>query len=511
MTEKTIAPGDAANISFTPSTTGAAATNVRDKLREYKSPLDSGAAGDGTTDDTQKFVFFEKSVSGKIVDLHGRTHAVDAVPVKNSYVNGFFKVANYTYAAALFDSTHAFSHKAHRFGGQLAKLKNSLCNPLEQFTGIVFIGDSITWGAGLRAEMGQTDPRDGSLSDPRQAFAAASFVNLVKRHIGKAYALDTAPALSNWPASEVGEAVVEYTRSIILYPFEGDFMLASHGAGLSDAEVREKNSLTGFQRQLGHARDAGTSAHVLSFLFTCTAFTLSFGADASGSDYELIVDGVSQGRFTTRAGKDGLSEGNDRRREHRFGYVRDKKIEIRSVTDGADHPEKSIFRVEAIIIDKTIRIANQGINGATTASYKMYNMAGNTYRDGEAVGKQDNYVFVQFGANDRLITPARPKGVNTFKANLGKLLDLLTPTTNAILMCSNPAAREDPEKVSFSMQDVRNAVYRTAKENSIDMIDNYAIFADIDHYTYTAEGTHPNVFGYARIARNIINAIDCSD
>jgi hypothetical protein len=43
---------DAAQVSYTPAGTGAVATNVQDKLRQYVSVMDFGAVGDGVTDDT---------------------------------------------------------------------------------------------------------------------------------------------------------------------------------------------------------------------------------------------------------------------------------------------------------------------------------------------------------------------------------------------------------------------------------------------------------------------------
>jgi hypothetical protein len=48
----TSAPGDAADISYHPSGTGAVATNVQSKLREFVSVKDFGAVGDGVADDT---------------------------------------------------------------------------------------------------------------------------------------------------------------------------------------------------------------------------------------------------------------------------------------------------------------------------------------------------------------------------------------------------------------------------------------------------------------------------
>lgn len=56
------------------------------------SPTDYGAVGDGVTDDTDAFDDLEESNTGKKIDLGGFTYLVDAIPQKNQYYNGWFKV-----------------------------------------------------------------------------------------------------------------------------------------------------------------------------------------------------------------------------------------------------------------------------------------------------------------------------------------------------------------------------------------------------------------------------------
>ena len=51
---------------------------------------DFGARGDGTTDDSEAFAALEQAFSGRIIDLHGKTFAVDELPELNRYVNGKF-------------------------------------------------------------------------------------------------------------------------------------------------------------------------------------------------------------------------------------------------------------------------------------------------------------------------------------------------------------------------------------------------------------------------------------
>lgn len=393
--------------------------------------------------------------------------------------------------------------KRHTFGGQIAKLIESLSNPLEQITGIVFIGDSIMWGRAL-LENGVFDPRDGTLSDPRDVFVSPSFVNEFKRYIGKQYAFGAAPILSNWSASPSGQAKLEYITQKILYPKDGDFSLVTTGTSTSVDEALTGASITGSQLRLGVA-NTGTGVHTVSFPFTGESFLVSFAGVANAMDYEVFVDGVSKGVFSTTAGVDGVTATNNNQRTHTFGYVRNKVVQIK--TKLTTYVGTQYFRFEAIIINKKIRITNQGINGATTSSYKLYNLAGNTFGDGVAVGVNDNYTFVQLGTNDRIIRADTPKGTNKFKANLKLLLDLVTPLSNVVLMCANPVIDESSLLFGFNMQDVRSVIYQLAKANNIDMIDNYTIFSNLDLSLITDDGLHPNELGHQIIAKNIINSL----
>jgi lysophospholipase L1-like esterase len=473
-----------------------------------------GAKGDGVSNDTAAFqsaIDATNSEGRKAILVPHGAYFVTALTNADqviffgdnaSFVGGYIGVITqigYAPSVAAVDTP-----KYHKFGGQLSKLKASLANPLEQITGIVFIGDSITWGRTL-TDNAAFDPRDGTLSDARDNFLSSSFVNLFKRYIGSNYAFNAAPVLSNWPASPSGQSAAEYTVEHILYPYQGDFNLTTTGTSTSVTEAFTPASITGAQLQLS-AASSGTGEHTVIFTFTGDSFTFSFGATVDALDYELFVNGVSQGVFSATPGVDGVVAGNDNRREHTFGYVRNKTIEIKTVQAGYVGTGK--LRVEGVIINKKIRITNQGIIGATTASYKTNNLAGNTSGDGEAVGPQDNYVLCQLGTNDRITSSTKPKGSNAFKNTFKKLLDVVTPLSDVILMCANPVENEDTSIYSFNMQRARDVVYRTAKENSLDMIDNYAVFNGLDLNIVTADGMHPNSIGHEAIFNNIINSLE---
>ena len=393
----------------------------------------------------------------------------------------------------------------HAYGGQLRRLREKLADPLVQFLGIVFVGDSITWGRTL-PDNAVFDPRDGTLSDPRDSFSTASFVNEFKRYVGSQYARGGTPVLSNWAASTSGQAIAEYTATNVLYPRELPFLYTSSGASISVSEVAATGLVCGYQFRLADGNPAGTSWHKISFPFTGTEFTLVFASlEADHCDYELIVDGVSQGIFTTGPGGS-IVEGNNQRRTHTFGFVKNKTIEIKTNRVAYASGVRAL-RLEGIEVARKIRITNQGINGATTLSYQTYNLSGG-FGDGVAVGASDSFVILQLGTNDRGANKAFPGGVQGFRRNLSTILTTLTGLGEVVVMAGPPAVSEAAPTYTFTMQDCRNTLLAECKVRSLDLIDNFAAFNGATLSDVLADGLHPNEKGMRRIAANIIGALE---
>lgn len=409
-------------------------------------------------------------------------------------------------AAAAAVAGGSYVPKFHAVGGQMAALNKSLNDPLEQITGIVLIGDSITWGATL-PDNAVTTPRDGTLSDPRDNFASGSWANLLKRYLGAQYAGGAAPSHSNWPASPSGQAITEYVKSNALYPNQMPFTIASSGSALSIVEANSTGPC-GRQVAFNDGNAAGTSYYTIRFPFTGTAFDLHYAsiAAAHNMDYELRVNGVLIGTYSTTPGEGGNPAGTAiNSRTHTFGYVRNKIVEIRSKYRVASGSTGQL-RLEAVVVNKIIRITNQGINGLTTAKYLTYNLSG-SFGDGVAVGPQDNFVLVQLGTNDRIIADGIPKGPSTLEAGLNALLDVVEPKSQVILMCANPTAPEDPAVYSFTMQDARATIARVAYDRSLDFVDNYEAFYGMSTNDVLADGLHPNAAGHAVMHGNVIAAL----
>lgn len=471
------------------------------------------AQGDGTSDDTAAFTTMEASVTGKLVNLNGRTYVVTALPAKNGYFNGNFKVGGFTKPAVLAAGYDTQPPHFHKFGGgQLQKLFQGLSNPLEQICGVVFLGDSQTWGSGNTGEQAPTDPRDKTLSDPRDYFGTSSFVNIVKRYIGARFAKGVTPVLSNHPTSPSGESIATYTAPFLVYPYQGDFTTTqAAGASLSITENFNSAINSGAQLRLTNGNAAVESSHSITFKFTGTSFQLGLGCvDVDATYYEVIVDGVSQGVFSTHSGTDGfVSPTSNNYRTHTFPYVRDKIVEIKSRRNG--ETGLRILRVETLKIDKVIRLTNNGLNGITSFEYRTLNLTGSP-ADGLAVLPDDNHVIVKIGTNDRIFAAGRPRGSNYYKYNLGLFLDAvltISPTANIVMMCSNPAVNDSPPTYSFGMQEVRNVIYQTAKARTLDMVDTYATFSNVTLQPgFSLDGLHLNALGYTVEARNFINALE---
>jgi lysophospholipase L1-like esterase len=400
------------------------------------------------------------------------------------------------------------SPKFKAFGGQLRALMKSLSNPFEQFVGITFIGDSITWGKTL-LDNGTGTPAAQTLATQRDVFASSSFVNQFKRYIGAQFFDGAAPVLSNWSYSSGGQSTATYSRTLQLYPGQAPFVLNTSGASVTGSDTATSTALLGYRYILADGNTTGTSMiELLINGFTGSEFTLVYTSIATDStDYELRVDGVLIGQYGTNAGAG--SDANQLRRTHTFGYVRNKTISIRlKRTDAVGNKR---LHLEAIEIPKKVRITNQGISGTTAINYVAYCFG--AY--GPTVAPADeSYFFVQLGTNDRVATQTNyglPMGVLSFRKRMSDLIGLLTPATNkVIMMVANPVTTEASGAGQFTMQRVRNVITDLASANNLDLIDNYAAFREFDLPSVLADGLHPNEAGHGIFARNIIRALEAA-
>lgn len=400
-----------------------------------------------------------------------------------------------------FAAATAAANARHKYGGQLAALAKALSNPLEQMTGITFIGDSITWGKTL-PDNGPSAPAAQTLATQRDVFASSSYVNRFKRFVGAQWFDGAAPVLTNWDYSSGGESTATYTRNIKLYPGQSPFVTTLEGASLSVMDLDTAGAVLGSRYVLADGNTTADPRKVeVSFPFTGTTFTLWYTSiSADSTFYELFVDDVLIGTYQTNNGdQNGLS------RTHTFPYVRNKTVKIR--LKRTDNVGNERLHLEAIEIPKTCRITNQGISGTTCRQYLAYCFGayGPT-----VVQPDDNFYFVQLGTNDRLPTAQYhlANGVLTFSKLLGQLVTNLDPAANkVVMMCAGPAVADSPPAYTFAMRDVRNAIDGIARDGAMDFIDHFGMMQPYQTGRILTDGLHPNVFGHGLMCANITNAL----
>ena len=393
------------------------------------------------------------------------------------------------------------SPKFRSYGGQMAALAHALVDPLHQAVYVTFIGDSITWGATL-PDNAPSDPRDGTLADPRDNYVSSSYVNEFKRYIGREYFDGIAPILSNWSYSSAGQSTAAFKKNVDLYPNVAPFSISSSGSSVSLSEPVDGAYLLGKALRLDVAAAASYYAIDIPH-FTGDSLSVVYTSVAGlMQQYELYVDGVLKGAFDT---ENGTSNGNVR--NHSFAYVRDKTVQIRSKYPTGGSGSKRLI-IEAIRIPKVCRITNQGVNGTEFRRYSdwMFGSFGPS-----VTSANDEFYFVQLGSNNRgSVEP--PFSVNRLGALATTLVDkLIAASGRVIIMAANPATPDAPTiPFKYRMSDVRNALNDVARSKSLDFIDNYAVFQGLASTDFTADGLHPNKFGHAMIVKNIIGALELS-
>lgn len=398
-------------------------------------------------------------------------------------------------------------------GRALRRLKEALSDTLTQYVGIVFIGDSITWGSGASGA-GISTPRDGTLSDPRALYASPNFVNLFRKYLQATYRSGpgASQSIGNWPASPSGESDAVYQKISAVYPRYGKFTVAKLGATTDPTDQANSNSPTGMILGLAHNITGQEYGHEIAFPFTGSLFTISLRITAANISmyFEVLVNDVVVQTVNAQEGNNGLvvDAGNlDQQIEITLpAMVHDGIVKIRTKRSGLSG--NRYLNITAIRFPRRLSVRNQGINGATAVSYLENNMSGNTSGDGVAIPASDRFVFIQLGTNDRG-RGVKPNGVNQYYANLNALLDnAALDGKEIVLMVSNPVEDEDDATYSFTQQEVRNVIYQIGRERNLDVIDNYAIFRGMDFEEFTGDGLHPNDAGYSIYNENMIRAFE---
>ncbi|MCA8202911.1 hypothetical protein LGM71_17775 [Burkholderia sp. AU33545] len=347
----------------------------QDKMNDALAAADYAVGG--TANDTAAFARLASQYPNAVVNLGGQIYRVDAVPTGNIYRNGGFLVGGkirWTHEpTTFFGRAGACSY----YGGQLRALKTAIADPLYQLVSVTFVGDSITWGSG-QTGIENTEPRNGTLGDPRDNAATGSYVNNLKRwfaeRLGPAYAVTTTHA--DWPYATPGagngQAITTHTRLVELGFLDvGPFTYAVTG-GASHSSFDSPTTITGVQRRFT-VPQGGTGS--ISFAMTGEQFTFVFDGTNFSDRYNVYVNGamLAGSPFDMNAARIGqASPYYNFKRNHAFPFVRGATVKIQFIPS-ADGTSSSAVYAGAIEVPKQIRVKNQGINGATSHSYWMYN------------------------------------------------------------------------------------------------------------------------------------------
>ncbi len=349
------------------------------------------------------------------------------------------------------------------------------------------------------------EPREGKLTDARNNGTSPSFINLFHQWLGSEY-FDGAPVEeAAWPGSPSGSAIFTYRRTVDLFPEGAPFRLSNvNGGGGTWSSAYNDGAATKYYLQA----NIGSSADNLrlSFRFTGYAFDLVHAVLSDGARYELLVNGVSKGVYSTRSADLGRSDGFGAVRTHDMGaFVRNALIELRVI---AGDPARVMFRAEAIRIHRVLRVTNNSINGADVVGYYL-----NLLRD--AVKDDDRFVFTGMGSNDRLLTagiyPPPTGTVTAYRTYLGLMTQALQDRGCEVILLTDPAARnETAPAYRFRMVDTRAAMIAVARERGCDMIDEYArtrSLLDADDTSELADSVHPSDLGHRNRFRRLRDAI----
>lgn len=392
---------------------------------------------------------------------------------------------------------------------QLAQFKSALTNPLYQHVGVVLIGDSITWGMGATG-IESTTPRVGDLTDTRNNGTAATWANLLHAWLGNSYYSDTTMVASAWPGSSGGVAIFEYSKTVSLYPGELPFAYTNSN---TVPTVGTWASAVNTSAELGYTLSATVNNSLdnlrLSWRMTGTEFVVVFATLPDGAVYEVLVNGVSAGTFSTQSGDLGLPVQFGNVRTHTLAsFARNALIELRVVPGDST---RKILRLEAIRFNRQLRVTNQGVIGTTSYRYTKLLIA-------NALQADDTFALVMLGTNDRAITKGQgyacsPSGLRRSVSEL--LSQIQAAGVTPILMCANAVTNNSTPTYFYDMGAVRNTLRQLAADSVVDFIDQYAITRPqvqegSDPTGLLADGTHPTDSGHLLMFNNIKTRIDAA-
>lgn len=357
----------------------------------------------------------------------------------------------------------------------LIRLKAALYHPLHSIY-IGCIGDSITFGVGAEN-------------------ANNTWVNLLHRWLGESF--------SNGVVTQNGQ-VSSYTSDLFLpldNPFiPGDgpiFHITNNGERITPVSRYNVSAYTSYYYPFDRTASGATGNYNQPITFDLTGDNLTVmycainTADPDGSIVELRGNGTLLGSFSYYG-----PESFSKLAEITFPFGQYKM----TLTNKS---QTNQFRLEGFRFKKTITVANDGISGSGTGSW----LPGSTPLN-NAIARKSEFVTVMLGTNDRV-------GKSSFIVYLylARIVKALTDAgKDVILMAANAtsAAVEAPNGGrGFGQREVAAVTKLLADELGLAFIDNHqaTVMAKVKGETWTADGLHPNDYGYGLMFENIRFAI----
>lgn len=378
-------------------------------------------------------------------------------------------------------------------GGQLKAFHAALSDPFMQFLGVCFVGDSITWGM-TATGIGCTLPRAGRLKDARNNSSSATWVNMLHKWMGDQFFASGNYAEQPWPGSPSGSAEFIYSKAIDNFPGSADF--DSEG-GFCETVSTVSGAGPVWAVDLS---SAGGGKHSFSWTMTGKEFDVRFAALSSGADYKVYVDGDFAGQYSTSSVILDVPSRPGESRTHRFRFRTGAVVRIEAATGKLGG---TLLQIEAIRINKTLRVTNNGVIGLSAEQYRKNILA-------HALRHDDSYCFIQLGTNDSAMPPGifvetSPKAL---KATMENLLDQVVEFgATPMLLCANEVL--DNQKRYYTMAQVRAVIANLAAIRGIDFIDNFSQTKplEMDGVDYLDDNLHPNDLGHRLIFDNVRNSI----
>lgn len=393
----------------------------------------------------------------------------ETTPLNSANLN---KIEN---ALAELDSNLADIANNKNVKNSIKSLFDDLINPFVGKVGMVLIGDSITWGSGVTGDA-PSDPRTGSYTDPKNNMTSLSWANLLHHYIAKSFFKQTVAD---------GELIVDGTIK-----YSKTFNISFDNPMIKNVNVEklaQSGTLLGFRFNL-------LAGSYSEFDFVGDELKIYYTSTTTSGDYELFVDGVSQGVFTT-----GGTIAYKQNRIHTFSYG-NHKIRIAYASGNQ-------IRLEGLEIAKEFILKNAGCIGRDSADWQP-GLINGLYDN--ALSVYDRHVIIMLGTNDRTINGwAQPNAHDSTIRLIGNIVNQIKLDNENIQIYIATANDVDDEleTKAFWMKEVREANAMISKLYNLPFIDNYAATLNYDKATILSDGLHPNNAGHQIIADNMIDKL----